>query len=146
MEKKEVLLLYIYLPVKEPNIVSPIQIMKGLFLASKELKLNNFYKFEPYLYGPCSFEVYQDINQLLTENLITMIKIFPSYWAYYKITPQGAQKSRKILQTMNRELLEKLKEIKELVVNKSFIELLKYVYEKYPEYSINSIIDVRAIK
>lgn len=145
MKKKEALLLYIYLPIKKPNVVSPLQIMKGLFLISEQLKIKNFYKFEPYLYGPCSFEVYQDINTLLTKNLITTIRAFPSYWAYYRITPQGAKEATQILQKTDQKILTKMKEIKKLVLSKSFFELLKYVYEKYPQYAINSIINTEAI-
>lgn len=146
MKREEILLSYIYLPVSEPNIVSPLQIMKGLFLLSKELKLENFYTFEPYLYGPCSFDIYNDLNALLRENLLTTIKFLPSYWSYYRVTPQGIEKSKKILQTAGQEMVTKMKEIKKIVVSKGFIDLLKYIYEKYPEYAVNSIIDIRVIK
>lgn len=120
--------------------------MKGLFLLSKELKLENFYTFEPYLYGPCSFDIYNDLNAFLKENLLTTIKFPTSYWSYYKVTPQGADKSKKILQFMSEEMITKMKEIKKTVVNKSFIDLLRYIYEKYPEYAVNSIVDIKVIK
>ncbi|MEM0006754.1 MAG: hypothetical protein QXR89_00595 [Candidatus Bathyarchaeia archaeon] len=146
MKREDILLSYIYLPVSEPNVVSPLQIMKGLFLLSKELKLENFYIFEPYLYGPCSFDVYNDLNTLIRENLLTTIKFLPSYWSYYKVTPQGADKSKKILQNMNQEIVAKMKEIKKTVISKGFIDLLRHIYEKYPEYAVNSIIDIKVIK
>lgn len=120
--------------------------MKGLFLLSKELKLENFYIFEPYLYGPCSFDVYNDLNTLIRENLLTTIKFLPSYWSYYKVTPQGADKSKKILQNMSQEIVAKMKEIKKTVISKGFIDLLRHIYEKYPEYAVNSIIDIKVIK
>jgi len=146
MEKTDILLVYISLPVKEPNIVSPLQIMKGLFLISKELNFRNFYKFEPYLYGPCSFEVYNDLNILLEKGLIMTIQSTYSSWAYYKVTPRGKVKSKEVLSRLEKETIEKLLDIKKRVVSKNFIELLKYIYKSYPEYAINSIIDVGEIK
>jgi hypothetical protein len=42
MEKRDILLYFIYAPVKEAELLSPIQIMKGLFLIKQELKLEDF--------------------------------------------------------------------------------------------------------
>ena len=49
------------------------------FEASKELKIDDFYKFDPCLYGPCSFDVYEDLTRLLYEGLITTVKAAPTY-------------------------------------------------------------------
>ena len=60
------------LPVKEPNVISPLQIMKELFLVSEELNLKGFYKFKPYSYEPCIFKVYHEARMLpITNNIIT---------------------------------------------------------------------------
>jgi len=146
MKKEDILLLYIYLPVKEPNIVSPIQIMKGLFIFSKEMEIENFYEFEPYLYGPCSFEVYDHLHYLVKNRLVTTIRSILSSWSYYKTTPLGNEKCKQIIQSIEPKIVKKLKEVKSFVVNKSFIDLLCYIYEKYPEYAVKSIIDIRGIK
>jgi DNA-binding PadR family transcriptional regulator len=144
MEKRDILLYFIYAPVENSKLLSPIQIMKGLFLIKQELKLEDFYEFEPYLYGPCSFEVYRDLEILTKERLITQV---PSggRWFYYRITPLGKDKIKEILKTMDEKLAQKILELKKFVAGKSLFELLHYVYKKYPEYAKNSIINLEVL-
>ena len=117
--------------------MSPIQIMKALFLYSQEKHPEGFYEFKPYLYGPCSFEVYHDLRTLLNEGLVSATPSLYS-WDFYSITPQGEDKIK--------EVDEKLEEIKKFVVSKSFIELLKEIYSRYPEFAKNSIINNEILK
>jgi DNA-binding PadR family transcriptional regulator len=118
--------------------------MKALFLIKQELKPEDFYEFEPYLYGPCSFEVYQDLEFLVKENLIAQI---PSAgrWSYYKITPLGKNKIKNISKIIDEKLAKGILEIKKLIAGKSIFELLHYVYSKYPEYAKNSIINLEML-
>ena len=143
MNKRDILLCFIALPDRRP--MSPIQIMKGMFLIKKELNVTDFYEFEPYLYGPCSFEVYRDLQRLAEENLILSSPSIRG-WKYYIISSKGMEIFKAISQTMDGELLEGIRKIKKIVTEKSFIELLRYVYEKYPEYAVNSIINIEALK
>jgi len=112
--------------------MSPIQIMKALFLYSQEKHPREFYEFKPYLYGPCSFEVYHDLRTLLNEGLISSTPSLYS-WDFYSITSQGEE--------IVEEVDKKLEEIKKFVISRSFIELLKEIYSKYPEFAKNSIIN-----
>jgi len=118
--------------------MSPIQIMKSLFLYSQNKKLKEFYEFKPYLYGPCSFEVYHDLRILLAKGLISAIPSLYS-WDFYTVTSHG----EKIL---GKEKDIELEGIKKFVVSKSFPELLKEIYSKYPEFSKNSIINNEILK
>jgi Fe2+ or Zn2+ uptake regulation protein len=70
---RDVLLYFTYPPVENVKLLSPIQLMKGLFLIKQELKLKDFYEFEPYHYSPCSFDVYRDLEILTKERLITQV-------------------------------------------------------------------------
>lgn len=139
MGRGDILLYFIYLPVRDPNILSPIQIMKGMFLLKMELDLKNFYEFKPYLYGPCSFEIYRDLNMLLKDGLIASIPSI-SGWRYYRITSLGIEKCEDM--SIDNRIVDKMIEIKNKIMSMSFIELLKYVYNLYPEYAKKSIINV----
>ena len=139
--KKDILLAFIDLSIEKQNILSPIQLMKGMFLVKNELKISNFYKFEAYLYGPCSFEIYSDLIDLLENKLIDAIST-PFSWKYYRTTNVGSNKANLIIKKLDKKNVEKLNEIKKLVITKSFLELLEYVYKKYPEYAKNSIVDL----
>ncbi|MBT9145876.1 MAG: hypothetical protein DDT42_01753 [candidate division WS2 bacterium] len=142
MKREEVLLELIYISPEE--VMSPIQIMKSLFLIEKELKLG-LYEFQPYLYGPCSFEVYSDLEYL--ENKI-MISSLPTSvgWKYYGVTEEGKRIAKEVEKRLDKKILKKLQEVKTTVVSKSFFELLKYIYEKYPEYAVASIVNIRGFE
>ena len=142
IRREDILLYFIYLPVREPNFVTPIQIMKGLFLIKEKLNPPDFYEFQPYLYGPCSFDIYRDLRKLLEEGMVISIPS-PNGWRIYGISSLGIKKCKKL--SFRKDMVDNIKQIKTFVVNKSFIELLKYIYKKYPEYAVNSIIDIEAI-
>ncbi len=144
-DKEKRLLELIYLPIGDKPYMSPIQIMKAMFLIKEELDLSEFYEFKPYLYGPCSFEIYSDLLDLKIRGLIDTI---PSLWGWknYRITAKGKVEAEKYIKEESEEVKNKILQIKKLVVSKSFLELLRYVYTKYPEYATNSIVNVGAIK
>jgi hypothetical protein len=145
MEKRDVLLYFIYAPAENLELMSPLQIMKGLFLIKQELGLEGFYEFEPYLYGPCSFEVYRDLELLAKENLITRVPSAAGRWSYYKITPLGRSKVKEVSGGMDERLAKGILEVKKFIAGKSIFELLQYVYSKYPEYAKNSLINLEAL-
>jgi uncharacterized protein YwgA len=118
--------------------------MKGMFLIKQELKLENFYEFEPYLYGPCSFEIYHDLELLTKERLISQIPSGRRYF-YYKITPLGKDKIMNTSKVIDENLAKGILEIKKLIAEKSILELLQYIYSKYPEYTKNSIINLEVL-
>ena len=147
MEKRDILLGLMGLPVGGRNLLmSPIQIMKALFLLKMELGLSDseFYRFEPYLYGPCSFEVYSDLENLIKEGLVVTIPS-SSTWTYYRVTSKGSDKAEKILRIADEDLINEIIKVKKCVTSKSFLELLKYVYQRYPKYAENSIVNIEAV-
>ena len=147
MEKRNILLALMYLPTdKKLEIMSPIQIMKALFLFKMELKLpdSEFYKFEPYLYGPCSFEVYSDLASLQIQGLTDAESSFWG-WKYYRLTDKGRNVAEEVVKKMDKSMLDSLQSIKNIVMSKNFMELLRYVYTKYPEYAKNSIINTEVL-
>ncbi len=136
--KQQIILNFLITGDKKP--MSPLQIMKALFLYTQEEKPKDFYEFVPYLYGPCSFDVYSDLKSLESGGFITT---YPTYrgWNFFGVTSEG----EKYL-ISDTKIIQKLYEIKKLILSKSFIELLKYVYSKYPEFAKNSIFNSEALK
>ncbi len=136
--RQKITLLLLSVENKKP--MSPLQIMKSLFLYAQEEKRPDFYEFVPYLYGPCSFDVYADLKLLESSGLITS---YPTNreWSFFGITSEG----EKYLIT-DAKVVQKLDNLKKDVLSKSFIELLKYVYSNYPEFAKNSIFNSEALK
>ena len=146
ISREDILLTFIDLPIdKKQSIVSPIQLMKGMFLIKNELKISKFYEFEPYLYGPCSFEIYSDLISLLENNLIDTVDT-PFSWRYFRTTNVGSEKANLIIKNLDSKTVKKISDIKKFVIKKSFLELLEHVYKKYPEYTKNSIIDLKVFE
>jgi uncharacterized protein YwgA len=129
-----------FLIVDDKKSMFPIQLMKAIFLYLQEEKPKDFYEFSPYLYGPCSFDVYADLKLLEDNGFITS---YPTYrgWSFFGITSEG----EKHLMS-DTKVIRKLDEIKKTILSKPFIELLKYVYSKYPEFTQNSIFNNEALK
>jgi DNA-binding PadR family transcriptional regulator len=121
--------------------------MKALFLVKEELKLPGveFYSFVPYLYGPCSFEVYSDLYALQREGLVVVEQSVWG-WKLYRLTKRGRAEAEKVINRLSPEVLSKLQEIAKLVSSKSFVELLQYIYDRYPEYARNSVINVKGLR
>jgi len=136
--KQKTILLLLNTVDKKP--MSPLQIMKSLFLYTQQEKPESFYEFVPYLYGPCSFDVYADLKLLEGKGFITP---YPTYrgWSFFGITAEGEKHL-----ISDTKITKKLDKIKKIILSKSFIELLKYVYSKYPEFATNSIFNSEALK
>jgi hypothetical protein len=144
MKKQDWLIVYLSLPsATKTNWIDPIRIMKGLFLFKMEFKdkLKDFYDYIPYLYGPCSFEVYGDLIELQIKGIIDNYSQPLCRWSYYRLTERGQICAKSLINNAPAELLEKLKVIKIKVTSLSFLELLKEIYKNYPEYAQNSVIN-----
>lgn len=146
MNREDWLVAFLYLPLKdgkENAPLDPVRIMKGLFLLRNEAEMelkDEFFEFVPYLYGPCSFDIYDDLAQLTATGLIDDYRT--SRWIYYSLTSAGCEKAEGIVKALPSDILDKMKEIKQLISDLSFIDLLRYVYKRYPAYAKNSMINV----
>lgn len=143
MQKQDWLLVYLALPSKSStNLIDPIRIMKGLFLFGMKFKdkLKDFYDYKPYLYGPCSFEIYNDLLDLQLKGLLDEYPPPLSRWSYYRLTEKGQEKASTLIKDIQPELLAQLEAIKIKVTSLSFLELLREIYKEYPKYAQNSVI------
>jgi len=126
-------------------IEGSIRLMKDVFLLFKEgnVELPNFYAdFVPYLYGPCSFIVYRDLVDLKKSGLIDEMKLPNKRWSTFRLTTKGQEKAEEIFNVLSEEVKKRIMEIKGLVDGFSFLSLLLYVYNRYPEYMTKSIIHI----
>lgn len=139
-EKREWLLALLHANNNEP-IESAVRLMKELFLIRKEIGEKqrmtdrDFYNFQPYLYGPCSFEVYKDIKRLASAGLIEVLRSPKSRWSIYRITKKGEE----YIDGMVEHTPKIIEEIKLKFNKMPFMELLRYVYNKYPQFTKKSV-------
>ncbi|KIE57799.1 hypothetical protein A946_11250 [Methylacidiphilum kamchatkense Kam1] len=118
-----------------------IRIMKTLFLMWKrEGNISDYFRFEPYLYGPCSFEVYDILAAMEREGLIVQPSHSVAQWAKYYLTQRGREEAERAIREITPELRERLEAITTEVSRFSFYELLKRVYTEAPEFATNSVL------
>lgn len=124
--------------------VDPIRIMKGMFIISKEAReswwrIPTRYRFVPYSYGPCSFEIYSDLEKLEKLRLLQSNQPPGQSWKYYSVTQRGKNFLEMIKEGFIPGSLEYTKKVREYVESVSFRTLLAAVYAKYPDYAVNSV-------
>ncbi len=106
---------------------SKLKLAKIFFIIDREGTLGQlfkFYKFVPYKYGPYSFELFHDIEMLEKNNDIFIDDKNINY-----LKPESNVNSNysKILDNYIKKY-----------ANKSETELIEYIYQKYPGYTIFS--------
>jgi hypothetical protein len=129
----------------------------------------DYYTFAPYKQGPFEKAVYEDLDALVERNLIERKPVEESQLgpesrlpkeleieesidfdrvknnAIYTLTDTGKKYARafsKGAEQIDPAILRAIKDIKSNWASQPLIHLLKYVYKKYPEYTIKSeIID-----
>ena len=104
IERSDLLLLLLYAPgssnQKFETIKGKTRLQKEVFLAQKDLRSSGiftYYPFRPYKYGPYSIELYDDIDFMEYEGIITVKKIDlnnKGKYAEFSITKKGKKEIR----------------------------------------------------
>ena len=147
MKPQEWLLAYLALPLDASNTeksIDPVRIMKGMFLFAMEGTVadEGKYNFDAYSYGPCSFEIYSDLDNLLERGIIPREFRAGETWPRYSVMSKGVSAFEELKKVADVAGMKQLSQIKNLVLSMSFLSLLKYVYNKYPKYATKSLISI----
>jgi uncharacterized protein YwgA len=158
LSKPELIAILLYAPGKTGNIGEPIvgrtRLMKLVFLLLKEGGLAEDVErattFKPYKYGPFDPEVFDSIEALKELNIVEekvepqskiedemLEDIDETYDAdtVYRLTPQGIAKVERIVRQLPADVLRRISNYKSIYGDKPLIEVLHYVYSKYPKYA-----------
>ena len=124
--------------------IDPIRIQKGMFLFAKTANAPRAqrYDFVPYNWGPCSFEIYEDLDDLLERGHIEEIRVPGASWNKYRRTDKGHSAASTVTRSKRpaiRRLSTALSRIRSDIQTKSFEQLLKSVYADYPDYASKSL-------
>jgi hypothetical protein len=122
--------------------LSPVQIQKAMFLfregAQSHFGQDQFYNFVPYQFGPFSQDIYYDLEALERRALVQIERDEVGKRRAYVITPQGREFASQ-MRREDRRAYGYLGNLTRWVTRKSFTELLRYIYRRWPEYQVNSI-------
>jgi len=86
--------------------------MKALFLLRRRAgEIPDYFHFEPYLYGPCSFEVYDVLATLEREGLVVRpLHPMPHQVAYY-LTERGKKEAEEAVRALDPQVREHLEAV-----------------------------------
>ncbi|MCL0050885.1 hypothetical protein M1N22_03500 [Dehalococcoidia bacterium] len=134
-KKDWILLLLKYAPLDR------IHIMKCLFLIwhRSGRKIDNFFDFEPYLYGPCSFEVYTILENLEGNGLVVQPPHPMPQWVNYYLTENGKKEAEEITKKVALETIRQIESVSKEISRLNFYELLRTVYTEAPDFAVNSM-------
>jgi hypothetical protein len=122
--------------------LDPIRLMKGCFIVAEigPSEWKHLFDFSPYDYGPFDPSVYRARDALLGNDLL---EAFPAgRYSHYKITDAGRQRATAVAEKMDQRLAEWLRNIGHWVTSKSFTDLLREIYDRFPDYATRSIANV----
>lgn len=119
---------------------SPVQVQKLFFLIDKNAAQyieGPHFNFQPYNYGPFDKGVYEVLEELERENLVEIFR--DGNWREYKLTQNGKEIGRKILEQMDSKANKYFLDVSEFVRKHSFSEIVSAIYKAYPEMKENSV-------
>jgi hypothetical protein len=124
--------------------LDPVRVQKGMFLFAMQAPLDRRerYAFEPYAYGPMSRGLYEDVDRLRHERLLDESPVEDASWRLLELTAAGRTRARSAshrAELEQPEALAQLVAIREEISELNFTELLARVYERYPDYAVNSV-------
>lgn len=121
--------------------LDPIRIQKSLFLVAQEsgAPALEAYKFVPYNWGPFSREIYEDLERLQADGLLERVHVPGKSYYSYRQTSTGHEQARRIETLAAAPLRAKIRELRTAVATDSFDQLLRRVYDRYPDFAANSI-------
>jgi uncharacterized protein (DUF488 family) len=129
LTRQKVLLLMLKLAGRP---VQRVELMKWCFLLRHESKTeggSSFYDFVPYKYGPFSFALYQEI-----EKLEAMSYVLPHGGQAWKLNAELDSSTTEVVPAVESEIRKLVRVFGGL----SNTELLDYVYQRYPAFTVNS--------
>jgi uncharacterized protein YwgA len=141
MARRDWLLLLMGFKGKHGTALDPVRIQKGMFLFAEEggVSAPERYGFKPFHYGPYSFDLSADVDELVASGLAREMPVSGSTWNRYALTDSGMHRAAALRTRLPHEPTQRLFEIKQRVTGASFDKLLREVYDEYPDYATRSI-------
>jgi len=118
--------------------LTPVQIQKSLFIFGRETGMEscgNYYRFQPYDYGPFDAAIYSDADALCARGLVEIDR--SGSVRKYKLTDAGRRHAGAGL--LSSEGSVYMQSVVGWVKRHGFGGLLRAVYERYPDMVVNSV-------
>lgn len=116
-----------------------VHLMKTLFLHwyRRDRPAEGPFHFQPYMFGPCAFDLYSALARLEAERLIAQEQ--PSSWSDYMLTESGKQVADQAARRLG-EQAGQIERIARWASGQTFHALLYSVYKEAPEFAARSVV------
>jgi len=122
---------------------TPVQIQKAIFLLTRNvpglIDQGPGFDFVPYDYGPFDQSVYIEADFLRYEGLAVVSPAENGRWSTYAASDIGTARGKGLLERLPTNISDYIRTIAEWTRARSFRDLVKSIYEAYPEMKANSI-------
>lgn len=122
---------------------TPAQIQKAVFLVTRNFPTlvtrGANYNFTPYDYGPFDQGVYADAEMMAFTGEAAITPSPLGRWNIYAASDRGVERGHEILARMDVRTRGYIIEVARWVRSLSFQELIRAIYDRYPEMRENSI-------
>lgn len=130
------------LATRDGASMDPVQVQKAMFLLGREMANevapSNFYAFRPYNYGPFDARIYSDLHQLACDGLVSVSENSRGIRSY-SVTATGLQEGQRLLQGLDPAPRSYLERVVNFVCSLRFADLVRAIYDRYPEFKRNSV-------
>lgn len=122
-----------------PFPLDPIRLMKGCFIVDQigPAEWKGLFAFEPYDYGPFDSSVYRARDDLVGKDLL--LRHPAGRYSQYEISEAGRKRAAMLASSIDKPTADWLRSIGRWVTSKSFTELLREIYARFPDYATKSI-------
>ena len=120
---------------------SPVQVQKLLFLLDREASEflgGQHFNFVPYNYGPFDKAVYQVLDDLDFNELVTIRS--GGWQRTYALTPTGQNEGDRLLGKLPNAAQDYIRRASAFVLKLNFLQLVSAIYKAYPDMQKNSIL------
>ena len=121
-----------------PDELDPVRLQKGMFLLSKRGPARGIYDFRAYDWGPFSSTIYADLATLTAAGELEESRVPGRTWSTYHVTRRGHEKAQALTTQVSPASVEWLKQAREFLTTRSFGDLLREIYDLYPDYAVKS--------
>jgi len=124
--------------------LTPAQHQKCLFLLGRaypdRVQTEDWYRFRPHNYGAFDSAVYEDAERMYKDGLVDITR---SQWGWkeYSATDLGLEKARELESELPANVRKYLAELVAWARSLSFEQLIRAVYETYPETKTTSVFE-----
>lgn len=121
--------------------IDRVRIQKAMFLFAQgsQAPASEKYHFEPYHYGPFSFQIYPDLATLIREGLIRGEEVPWLSTPVYSLTRLGREGVEELKRQAPEARIILMRKARDFVTARNFNQLLRDIYALYPEYAARSV-------